>query len=138
MKTSTKATLTALVFSASAFAAGAQDAGWPPNGDGQNGPGPRGHRPPPPAIINAIDVNRDHVIDAQEIANASAQLAALDKNGDGVLTPDEFAGRPPRLPDGPEQGRPTNATFDRPSQEPGGGNGPSNDRFPPGPPPGGI
>jgi len=86
--------LAALALGASAFAANAQDA----NDDGQNG-SPRGHRPPPPAIIGAIDANHDGVIDADEIANASAALKSLDKNGDGVLTPDEFVGqRPPRPP----------------------------------------
>jgi len=38
------------------------------------------------------------VIDADEIANASAALKSLDKNGDGVLTPDEFVGQRPPSP----------------------------------------
>jgi hypothetical protein len=41
------------------------------------------------------------VIDADEIANSSAALKSLDKNGDGKLTPDEFMGpRPPGKPPG--------------------------------------
>ncbi len=59
----------------------AQDSGTPPP--------PRGHRPPPP-LIAALDANHDGVIDESEIANASAALKALDKNGDGKLTRDEL------------------------------------------------
>jgi Ca2+-binding EF-hand superfamily protein len=43
-------------------------------------------------MVTALDANGDGVIDADEIANASAALAKLDKNGDGKLTPDEFIG----------------------------------------------
>ena len=49
---------------------------------------------PPSPLMEALDANHDGVIDANEIANASAALKALDKNGDGKLTPDEL--RPPR------------------------------------------
>ncbi len=59
----------------------------PPQQSGQ--PGQSGQRPPPPPIINALDANHDGKIDAQEIANASAALKTLDKNGDGVLTQEE-------------------------------------------------
>ena len=56
---------------------------------------PRGDKcPPPPPIPAALDVNQDGVIDAEEIANASAQLLTLDKNSDGQLSMDET--RPPR------------------------------------------
>jgi hypothetical protein len=75
-----------------------------PNG-GTNGPPPGagGHRPPRPPILAALDVNGDGIIDAKEIANASAELLTLDKNGDGQLTPDEWRPhRPP--PDGPPPG----------------------------------
>ena len=84
------------------------------------------HHPPQAAIVKALDVNGDGVIDAGEIANAPAALKALDKNADGKLTPDEFIG--PR----PHMGPP-------PGQDGGAGNG---DRMPPpddapgGPPPG--
>lgn len=83
-------------FGAAAWMVSAQDAGASPDGNGPNGPAMRRHRPPPPLIIRAIDANHDGVIDATEIANASAALKSLDKNGDGQLTPDEFIGRPPR------------------------------------------
>jgi hypothetical protein len=51
---------------------------------------PPGHRPPP--IVAALDANKDGVIDATELANATASLTALDKNGDGQLTRDELMG----------------------------------------------
>lgn len=121
MKTTTKTMLAMLALGASAFAVNAQDA--TANGD-QDGSPQRGHRPPPPAIIAAIDANHDGVIDADELANASAALKALDKNGDGVLTPDEFIGRGHRPP-------PDGAG----SNHPGNGDGAS-DNVPPGPPPG--
>ncbi|MGZ4984165.1 MAG: hypothetical protein ACXV9Q_08695, partial [Chthoniobacterales bacterium] len=50
------------------------------------------HRPPPP-IIEALDLNHDGIISADEIAKAPESLKKLDKNGDGQLTPDEL--RPP-------------------------------------------
>ncbi len=65
----------------------AQDTNTPPAG-----PGPGGFRHPPPLIIVALDTNHDGIIDSNEIANASAALLTLDKNGDGLLTPDEFMG----------------------------------------------
>ena len=53
-------------------------------------------KPPTPAIVKALDVNGDGVIDASEIANAPAVLKTLDKNGDGQLTRDEFIGARPQ------------------------------------------
>jgi hypothetical protein len=61
-------------------------------------PGAVGRRPPPLPLVLALDVNGDGIIDASEIANASAALLKLDKNGDGQLTPDEYM--PPRPPPG--------------------------------------
>jgi hypothetical protein len=58
---------------------------------------PAARRPHPP-LETALDANGDGVIDAAEIANASAALKKLDKNRDGKLSPDEY--RPPRPPDG--------------------------------------
>jgi len=116
MKRTSKTLLALLALSASAWMITAQDAGAPPRrlappdgpppGEdgpgGQAGPGFEGHRPPPPPIIAALDANHDGVIDETEIANATAALKKLDKNGDGKLTMDEL--RPPR-PEG-DQGPP--------------------------------
>jgi hypothetical protein len=95
MKTTMKTMLAVLAFGASAFVAGAQDdnGGPPPDGQGSGGH----HRPPLMPLVMALDVNHDHVIDASEIANASAELKTLDKNGDGVLTTNEY------LPQRPSQ-----------------------------------
>jgi len=58
-------------------------------------------RPPAPPLVMALDADHDGVISAAEIEGAAAALLGLDSNGDGVLTPDEFA--PPRA-DGPPHG----------------------------------
>src|SRR5262245_38392394 len=74
-------------------------------------PGPRGagadKRPVPP-LLAALDANGDHIISADEIANASAALKSLDKNGDGQLTPEEYRGTRPEGPgpDGANSPRP--------------------------------
>src|SRR5690242_10470712 len=93
----------ALALAGLAYSLTAQDNGAPPQ-DG-NGPGPEGrgrprmgrHMPMHP-LMQALDVNKDGIIDEQEIANAPAALKTLDKNGDGKLTPDEL--RPPFPPGG--------------------------------------
>jgi hypothetical protein len=99
MKTTMKTMLTLLALGASALIVNAQDAGGPPPEGGPGGGGPR-HRPPPLPLVTALDANHDHVIDAGEIANASAALLTLDKNGDGKLTPDEYL--PPLPADAPK------------------------------------
>lgn len=58
---------------------------------------PPGQRPPP--IMAVLDANKDGVIDATELANATAALSALDKNRDGQLTRDELM--PERRGEGP-------------------------------------
>jgi hypothetical protein len=85
---------------ASALTSFSQDAGErPPRREGGRGPGgPGGHRPPP--LIGKLDANKDRKIDATELANAGTVLAALDKNGDGLVSLDEL--RPPRPADAPE------------------------------------
>jgi hypothetical protein len=67
-----------------------------------NGPG-AGRGPMPMPVIEALDLNKDRVIDADELAKATDSLKKLDKNGDGQLTAEEFRpapgggmGRPPR------------------------------------------
>src|SRR5437764_573183 len=74
----------------------AQDSAGDQGGPGgPGGPGGQGQRPPPFPLLAALDANHDGIIDAAEIANASAALKTLDKNGDGQLTPDEFMPRRP-------------------------------------------
>jgi hypothetical protein len=67
----------------------------PPEGhpDGMTGgPHMKQHRPPPlpGPLLRALDVNRDGILDADEIAKASSSLKTLDTNGDGRLTADEL------------------------------------------------
>lgn len=85
MKLLTKSLVTALALAAASALVIAQE-----QRPGGPGGGPRMVMP----IIAALDANGDGVIDATEIANASAALKKLDKNGDGKLTPDEY--RPQR------------------------------------------
>jgi hypothetical protein len=65
-------------------------------GGGPGGP-PHGQRPKHPLEV-ALDANGDGVIDASEIANATAALKKLDTNHDGKLTEDEYR---PQHPPGP-------------------------------------
>jgi hypothetical protein len=93
MKTKMKTALILLALGASALLVNAQDdsGGSPP----PNGPGSRGHHPPPLPLVLALDANHDRVMDSNEIANASAALLTLDKNGDGQLTTNEYLPTPP-------------------------------------------
>ena len=113
----TNAMLAVLATGVLAFGVGCACHCPPPGGHarGPGGPAMQGHRPLPPApLFQALDTNHDGVIDANEIANASASLKTLDKNGDGQLTQDEL--RPARPPQnrGPESGH------DRPFASPPG------------------
>ncbi len=71
-----------------------------PGGPGAQRGGPGGQRPMNP-IIEALDINKDGVIDADEIAKASESLKKLDKNGDGKITADEFRPQRPGGQGGP-------------------------------------
>jgi EF hand len=103
MKTNMKSMLVlAGLLGTAALRASAQDNhddGPPPGGPGGPGGPGRHHRPPPLPIVMVLDANHDGVIDADEIANASAALLTLDKNGDGVLTTNEYL--PPLPKDAP-------------------------------------
>ncbi len=69
----------------------------PPHVSYEQGSVPAPPPPPPvPALIMALDANRDGLIDAAELANAPAALRTLDKNADGQLTPAEY--NPTRQP----------------------------------------
>lgn len=61
---------------------------------------PHGPRPPMP-LLAALDLNKDGIIDADEIAKASESLKKLDKDGDGKITPAEYRPHPPGGPGGP-------------------------------------
>src|SRR6266850_5763455 len=105
MKTRTKVLSGLLALGVSGWMLTAQDSGnttpndhgTPPN-EGPGPEGPRFRRLPPPPLFAALDANHDGAIDETEIANASAALRTLDKNGDGKLTMDELM--PPRPPRG--------------------------------------
>jgi hypothetical protein len=45
-------------------------------------------------VLAVIDTDRNGELSAEEIANSSVSLQALDRNGDGRLTPDEYLPRP--------------------------------------------
>jgi hypothetical protein len=124
MKTTIKTLLVLAALGASALIINAQDAGGPgPGGNrpyrDQGGPGGPGgmRRMPPSPLMEALDANHDGVIDATEIANASAALKSLDKNGDGKLTQEEL--RPPRPQGGGDRpGRPPGPNGQPPQQPP--------------------
>lgn len=85
LKTSLALALAAMNSLTMAAAAENDNDGPPP---GAGGP-PMFHHPPLPIVL-ALDTNHDGIIDAAEIANASAALLTLDLNHDGVLTTNEY------------------------------------------------
>jgi hypothetical protein len=102
MTTKNLIALAIIALGSAALLASAQDNHPPGDGplSGGGGPGgPRGHRHPPLPIIAVLDANHDGIIDSNEIANASATLLTLDKNGDGKLAADEYL--PPLPPNAP-------------------------------------
>lgn len=80
-----------------------------PGGPGEaggplGGPGAMGGQRPPMPIIEALDLNRDGIISAAEMAKAGESLKKLDKNRDGKLSSDEFLPQRPAgrgLPEAP-------------------------------------
>lgn len=91
----------------------------PPPPQGQGGPR-NGQRPPPPQLLIALDADKDGVISADEIANATAALKTLDKNGDGELTREEFG--PPPPPHRPKNSSDQNSDNQNSSSQPSGEN----------------
>lgn len=65
---------------------------------------PKPMRRPPP-VIEALDVDQDGKLSAEELKNATESLLTLDTNGDGELTGDEMFSQPP-AEDGDQQGPP--------------------------------
>ena len=76
----------------------------PRGGEGPQGPPPRDEKRPVPPVIHALDADHDGTISAQEMQNAPESLKALDKNGDGELSPDEMR---PQGPPPPREGPPS-------------------------------
>ncbi|MBX3732394.1 MAG: hypothetical protein KF791_07335 [Verrucomicrobiae bacterium] len=77
--------------------------GRPGDDDARPAGGPRRGGPGGGFLIVLLDVNRDGILDATEIAAAPAALAALDADGDGVLSVEEV--RPARPEGAPGEGR---------------------------------
>lgn len=86
----------------------------PRAGRGEGGPGGRGGHP----VIRTLDADRDHMISAQEIANAPAALRALDTNHDGTVAADEL--RPARPANAPTPPADAPARSGRPGRDGGG------------------
>lgn len=107
------------------FGQGGPGGGGPGQG-GPGGPGQSGAFPPQALammlrnlpIMKALDADEDGQLSPGEIENASKSLLKLDKNGDGIISPEEmrpdpsqmpmFAGSGPQGPGGPNN-RPGNA-----------------------------
>ncbi len=85
------------------FLAATLEAQAPGEGPGRPG-GPPGRGMSP--IVAALDADGDGVLSAQEIEGAAAALKKLDKDGDGKLTREELRPEPGRGPQGEGRDRP--------------------------------
>jgi hypothetical protein len=74
------------------FSKGGRPGGRGGERQGPGGPPGRGPAPdrPTPPILRALDLNRNGVIDADEITKAPESLKALDVDQDGKLSPEDF------------------------------------------------
>ena len=117
MQTRTLAIMTAVTLGVTGLLATAQDNNPPPLETnppaealhGRPGPGPGtprpGNRPPRSPLEAALDADGDGIISAEEIANAPAALRKLDHDGNGKLTAADYAPhRPPLQRDQPPAG----------------------------------
>lgn len=96
------------------------------NGDGEITPDearppgpPLGHRPP--AVIAALDQDRDGQLSADELDQSKESLLTLDQNGDGELSPDELhpQGPPPQADaQGSQQNPPADQANGKPHPQP--------------------
>lgn len=105
-------------------------AGWAQQREGRQrrGEGGREFGPPPGLILQALDLDGDGELSAEEIAKASESLKTLDKNKDGRLSREEL--RPqfgPGMGQGPGQGPEQGMG----QMGPGPGMGPEGDMGPP-------
>lgn len=95
-----------------------------PDGEG------RPNRPQFPPVFAALDADHDGRVSAEELESAGRHLKALDRNGDGSLTPDELFGMPGRGPQPMGDRRPEGdrrPDGDRPAPRDGEGRGPRPD-----------
>lgn len=71
-------------------------------------PGDGPARRPGHPIIEALDLDKDGILSAEEIRKAPESLLKLDRNKDGQLTPDELRAPEPRRDGGrrPDEGQP--------------------------------
>ena len=83
--------------------------------DGERPPREGGDRGPRGPILDALDRNRNGVLESDEIDQAIVVLRRLDRNRDGKISPDELGGR-----GSGQEGRPQG---DRPPREGEGGRG---------------
>ena len=100
-----------------AFRGGGPPGGGPPRGGfGDPDPGPR----PPHPVEEALDINKDGELSAQEIQNVIRALIPLDRNKDGQIDPEEMR---PRFE--PTEGEPLlpRGMFSRPGPRGGRGHG---------------
>ncbi len=67
----------------------------PPDGDRPPGPPPEMFPHPPPPVIDALDVDHDGIISAEELKGAPESLKHLDMDGDGELSPEELRPQEP-------------------------------------------